>query len=130
MACCENSLGKVKMMMKKNTFYQFSPNSRRYRRGMWKIWKFMCKRIKGKKVKGKKVTLQIKGKKAADDIPPGSFTFYLFTFYLLKPDPGTWVVLHCFNVLVPLGRNNDAFAALERNLVTLVVGNLSLTLGC
>ena len=25
MACYENSLGKVKMMMKKNTFYQFSP---------------------------------------------------------------------------------------------------------
>ena len=25
MACYENSLGRVKMMMKKNTFYQFSP---------------------------------------------------------------------------------------------------------
>ena len=24
-ACYENSLGKVKMMMKKNTYYQFSP---------------------------------------------------------------------------------------------------------
>lgn len=29
MACYENSLGKVKMMMKKNTFYQFSPEFRK-----------------------------------------------------------------------------------------------------
>ncbi|MBN2916437.1 MAG: DUF4435 domain-containing protein, partial [Prevotella sp.] len=32
MACYENSLGKVKMMMKKNTFYQFSPEFQKIQR--------------------------------------------------------------------------------------------------
>ena len=32
MACYENSLGKVKMMMKKNTYYQFSPEFQKIQR--------------------------------------------------------------------------------------------------
>ena len=36
MACYENSLGKVKMMMKKNTFYQFSPEFQKIQRDVEK----------------------------------------------------------------------------------------------
>ena len=36
MACYENSLGKVKMMMKKNTFYQFSPEFQRIQKDVEK----------------------------------------------------------------------------------------------
>ena len=37
MACYENSLGKVKMMMKKNTFYQFSPEFQKIQRDVEKF---------------------------------------------------------------------------------------------
>ena len=37
MACYENSLGKVKMMMKKNTFYQFSPEFLKIQRDVEKF---------------------------------------------------------------------------------------------
>lgn len=37
MACYENSLGKVKMMMKKNTYYQFSPEFQKIQRDVEKF---------------------------------------------------------------------------------------------
>ncbi len=59
------------------------------------------------------------------------FTFLpfksFFTFKTIRMSPGTSSVPSTFNVWVA-GRNYNAFAALERNLVTLVVGDLSLTL--
>ena len=55
---------------------------------------------------------------------PHFFTFYiLFYTYVSR----NFRVPSTFNVWVA-GRNYDALAALQRNLVTLVVGNLSLTL--
>jgi len=52
--------------------------------------------------------------------------FYPFTFLPLKnlQELQGSFYLQCLGA----GRNYDALAALERNLVTLVVGNLSLTL--
>ena len=85
MACYENSLGKVKMMMKKNTSTSSLPNSRRYRR-MWKsIWK-------GKKVK----------RKQADDIPPGLFYLFTLLLFTLKTSRN-FRVPSIFNVLVLAG---------------------------
>ena len=57
------------------------------------------------------------------------FTFLLFYFFTFK----LYVCLQELQGSFYLqslgrGRNYDTFAALERNLVTLVVGNLSLTL--
>ncbi len=46
MACYENSLGKVKMMMKKNTFYQFSPEFQKIQAD---VEKFLAEEENGQK---------------------------------------------------------------------------------
>ena len=52
------------------------------------------------------------------------FTFLPLKLYVCLQELQGSFYLQCLGA----GRNNDALAALERNLVTLVVGNLSLTL--
>lgn len=52
------------------------------------------------------------------------FTFLPLNLYVCLQELQGSFYLQCLGA----GWNNDAFAALKRNLVTLVVGNLSLTL--
>ena len=52
------------------------------------------------------------------------FTFLLLNLYVCLQELQGSFYLQCLG----RGRNNDALAALERNLVPLVGGNLSLTL--